>query len=97
MDYSLLVLKLEIEKSLYKQFTESKDYKYYHKHLFFSDRNDNVAFLVVIIDYLQQYNIKKQIEAGVKIFQHKPSCVDPNSYAQRFFDYVDLLTNYNYG
>jgi hypothetical protein len=96
MDYSLLVLKLEIERSVYKQFMETSDFKFYHKHLFFSDRKENVAFIVVVIDYLQQYNIKKQIEAGVKIFQNKPSCVDPTSYAQRFYDYVDLITNYSY-
>jgi hypothetical protein len=96
MDYSLLVLKLEIERSDYKRFTDTKDFKFYHKHLFFSDRNENIAFIVVIIDYLQHYNIKKQIEAGVKMFQNNPSCVDPTRYAQRFMEYVEMITNYSY-
>ena len=58
-----------------------------------------VGYIISIIDYFQYYNFFKLVETNVKRFRligkdkNSLSCVDPNTYSQRFINFVNKITN----
>jgi hypothetical protein len=105
MDYSLLVFKMSFddEESVnqFEEFKQTRDYVYYDKHIFVSKTERNTAYIIVIIDYLQTYNLKKKMENNIKNYlTERPenyddiSCVPPDVYAQRFYKYMLQITNF---
>lgn len=103
MDYSLLLLKLEFtDENIheYLKFKDSRDFTFYDRHIFFSKIHPNIAYVCVIIDYLQDYNFKKQMENNIKNFiTERPqnnnmiSCVPADVYAKRFIEFIKKITN----
>jgi len=57
---------------------------------------ENKIFYMGVIDILQQYNIRKRLEARIRRFQgagwKDASCVHPNLYADRFIEFFDEYT-----
>lgn len=105
MDYSLLLLKLEFDEDMYTEFLnfkKTKDYTYYERHIYFSTENPRIAFLVVIIDYLQDFSFFKLMENNIKNFiTERPSdanmisCVPSDIYSKRFIEFIQKITDFH--
>jgi hypothetical protein len=106
MDYSLLVLKFELtnESQLkeYVEFQQSPEYLFYQRHIFYSSKYPNVAYIISIIDYLQHFSLFKKLENKIKTnITERPdqnngiSCVPPDVYSVRFYKYIFDLTDFN--
>jgi hypothetical protein len=100
MDYSVLVLKLEFKDDEFDNFINSKDFKYYKQHFYYTNNQSHV-YMIMIIDYLQLYNNKKWIENRAKnLLIERPnnedeiSCVPPDMYCKRLNEYFKRITDY---
>ena len=81
------------------------DYKHYLTYLY-PGLNVGTAYIISIIDYLQNYNFYKlmEYEYKTKISKSKEktdieggiSCVHPKLYSERFINYVNNLTQVKY-
>jgi hypothetical protein len=72
--------------------------KYYKQHIYPSLVPGNV-YILAIIDYFQIFNFYKYVESTFKKFgtnDDSNSCVDPRTYAKRFINYFDILTEFKY-
>jgi len=73
----------------------------YYKNYFFKSDQQNVIYLIAIIDYLQLYNAKKYLETVFKSIFVAPtnsgeiSSVSPDKYYERFVNYINHITNRN--
>lgn len=104
MDYSVLLLKLEYRPEQKEEFfaiLNSSGFSFYNRFFFLSDKGDNSAYIITIIDYLQNYSIIKKMENGLKNYVlERPqksdhiSCVPPDVYAKRLISYIEKLTDY---
>ena len=74
------------------------DVEHYKQYLFPS-LTQGTAYIISIIDYFQIFNFFKLVESGLKtgFFQKKKkkviSCVDPETYSNRFINYIISLTD----
>lgn len=93
MDYSLLViiidkgdLAIEDNDEIEKVF---KDPSLIRR--VFRSENERYIYCIGLIDYLQKYNMKKQIEHKCKyiIHQNKASVADPRLYASRMLYFLN--------
>jgi hypothetical protein len=101
MDYSLLLLELEFNDSNYKEFLkfkEKRDYQYYKRHIYFC-RQSKIAYVCVIIDYLQDFSFVKKFENIIKNnITERPSkydlisCVPADIYSKRFIEFMQQIT-----
>ena len=84
--------KVKIKENVTK-FTNSKYYKQY----IYPSLVPGQAYILAIIDYFQIFNFYKYVEATFKGFGGKGnngnSCVEPRTYAKRFINYFNLLTD----
>jgi hypothetical protein len=102
MDYSLLLLKLEFNDLNYKEFLkfkETREYQYYKRHIYFSSRDSKIAYICVIIDYLQDFSKVKKLENLIKNnVTERPSkndlisCVPADIYSKRFIEFMQQIT-----
>jgi len=102
MDYSLLVIKLELNDSNINDFISFKnslDFPNYKRHIYQDTSNRNIVYILMIIDYLQIYSFFKFLVNNFKvhILERPPnnddiSCVEPNTYANRFYKYISKIT-----
>jgi len=91
MDYSLLICVHN------KRLVVNENYDDFHafsrrKHGLESPENE--VIFMGIIDVLQPYNWRKQLETNLKSFFDDPekiSCVDPQKYSKRFQNYLNEL------
>lgn len=65
----------------------------------FQSLNQNVAYIIAIIDFFQLYNFFKYLETNIKYYiKNRPekltaiSCVPSGIYCKRFIDYVAKIT-----
>ena len=79
-------------------FSNVKEIEHYRKYLFRS-LNNNIVYIIAIIDYLQHYNFYKYLETNLKCYIHNGpdgieaiSCVPPEKYCTRFIEYVKKIT-----
>ena len=83
---------MKIKENVTK-FTNSKYYKQY----IYPSLVPGQAYILAIIDYFQIFNFYKYVEATFKGFGGKGnngnSCVEPRTYAKRFINYFNLLTD----
>ena len=79
-----------------KQFAYSK---YYKQYIYPSLFPGNV-YILAIIDYFQIFNFYKYVESTFKTIGKKGddgiSCVEPRTYAKRFINYFNYLTDIKY-
>ena len=74
------------------------DVEHYRQYLFPS-LTQGTAYIISIIDYFQFFNFFKYVESGLKtnFFSQKKkkiiSCVDPQTYSNRFINYIISLTD----
>ena len=95
MDYSLLFIIIDFPKQNdpdYLQILNFLGDSKYFGHVFKS-KNMKYIYIVGIIDYLQEYNIRKIIENKYKKFIYgddiiNVSSVEPNFYAERFYNFM---------
>ncbi len=97
MDYSLLLLKLEFKEDSiteFIKFNESRDYEFYSRHIYHSKEDSNIFYVCFIIDFFQDYNLRKKIENNIKNFiTERPnktdliSCVPSDIYSTRFVEF----------
>ena len=84
--------KVKIKENVTK-FTNSKYYKQY----IYPSLVPGQAYILAIIDYFQIFNFYKYVEATFKGIGGKGnngnSCVEPRTYAKRFINYFNLLTD----
>ena len=84
--------KVKIKENATK-FTNSKYYKQY----IYPSLVPGQAYILAIIDYFQIFNFYKYVEATFKGIGGKGnngnSCVEPRTYAKRFINYFNLLTD----
>jgi len=80
-------------------FKNVKEIQHYKKYLYRS-LNENVVYIISIIDYLQIYNFYKYLETNLKFYvRTRPekveaiSCVPPEIYCNRFIDYIKKITH----
>jgi len=97
MDYSLLLLivnnpseESEIPGELLDIFNETN-----FKRMLFKSKDNKYLYILGIIDYLQNFNIKKFLENKYKGLLHKKdaemiSAVDPLLYSTRFYDFMTM-------
>ena len=71
----------------------------HYKQYLFPSLTQGTAYIISIIDYFQIFNFFKLVESGLKtgFFQKKKkkviSCVDPETYSNRFINYINKLTD----
>ena len=95
MDYSLLFIIVDYPNKIdpdYKQIVGLLDDPKYKGHVYESFTKEFI-YIIGIIDYLQIYNFRKNMETFVKgIYFGKEknmiSCVEPNYYGERFQDFM---------
>jgi hypothetical protein len=82
--------------SFFKNPHEIHQYKKY----MYRSLNENIVYIISIIDYLQIYNFYKYLETNFKVFirsgQGKAegiSCVAPDFYCNRFIEYIKKITD----
>jgi len=101
MDYSLLVLvhKKDPSKRQHIPLKSTSIFKAYEGGIQALDENGkptlNEIYYVGIIDILQPYNIRKQLENVFKslfVADGTMSCVPPDQYSRRFRQYVSKIT-----
>ena len=95
MDYSLLVIKMEFDEEIISKFLafkETKDFKYYRRHVYYSSSQRNVVYICIIIDYLQDYTLIKLLESQFNGYSKDVSCVNAADYCQRFKDFFQEIT-----
>ena len=84
--------KVKIKENVTK-FTNSKYYKQY----IYPSLVPGQAYILAIIDYFQIFNFYKYVEATFKGIGGKGnngnSCVEPRTYAKRFINYFNILTD----
>ena len=84
--------KVKIKENVTK-FTNSKYYKQY----IYPSLIPGNAYILAVIDYFQIFNFYKYVEATFKGIGGKGnngnSCVEPRTYAKRFINYFNLLTD----
>lgn len=57
-----------------------------------SENSLQTGYFIMIIDYLQVYNLNKQLETGFKgIFASGQSSVPPDTYSERFINYCNSI------
>ena len=73
--------------------------KHYRKYIF-KGLNENIIYIISIIDYLQTYNFYKYLETNLKFYiKSRPddiraiSCVPPEIYYERFVNFIQIITN----
>ena len=72
--------------------------KYYKQHIYPSLVPGN-AYILAIIDYFQIFNFYKYVESTIKKIgtnDDSNSCVEPRTYAKRFINYFNILTDFKY-
>ena len=76
-----------------------KNSKYYKQYIYPSLIPGN-AYILAVIDYFQIFNFYKYVESTLKTKfgnkDDKVSCVDPRTYAKRFINYFNVLTEIKY-
>ena len=75
--------------------TQFANSKYYKQYIYPSLTPGN-AYILAIIDYFQIFNFYKYVEATFKKIGSKDngiSCVEPRTYAKRFINYFNILTD----
>ena len=95
MDYSLLFIIVDYPNKIdpdYKQIVGLLDDPKYKGHVYESFTKEFI-YIIGIIDYLQIYNFRKNLETfakGIYFGKEKNmiSCVEPNYYGERFQDFM---------
>ena len=95
MDYSLLFIIVDYPNKIdpdYKQIVGLLDDPKYKGHMYESFTKEFI-YIIGIIDYLQIYNFRKNLETfakGIYFGKEKNmiSCVEPNYYGERFQDFM---------
>ena len=95
MDYSLLFIIVDYPNKIdpdYKQIVGLLDDPKYKGHVYESFTKEFI-YIIGIIDYLQIYNFRKNMETfakGIYFGKEKNmiSCVEPNYYGERFQDFM---------
>jgi 1-phosphatidylinositol-4-phosphate 5-kinase len=100
MDYSLLLIKLDFKEesiSEFIKFKESRDYEFYSRHIYHSKQDSNIFYVCFIIDFFQEYNLRKKMENNFKnlIIERQGksdliSCVPSDVYSSRFIEYLTM-------
>ena len=108
MDYSLFLVKIILDDDEYNELFGNKknsynnyihDFKYFKKYIFPSKEN-NTGYILSIIDYFQNYNLKKKLEStykvGIKLKDSESiSCVSPDLYSKRFEKFMIKISGYS--
>ena len=95
MDYSLLFIIIDFPNKIdpdYNQIVGLLEDPKYIGHVYKSE-NEEYIYIIVIIDYLQKYNLKKKIENCIKGIvygkeKNMISAVEPEYYGNRFNDFM---------
>lgn len=84
------------DKGLLSTSVSSSEHRLEHEEFDKLDQVDNKIFYMGIIDVLQQFNLRKRVEAQMRIYQgdswQDASCVHPDLYASRFLQFFDEIT-----
>lgn len=109
MDYSLFLMQIKMNDSEYESLVSDEAFDKYKKYLFKSKglikdeeevyeedfllKRENVYYVVMVIDFLQQFTINKQFEKNFKgIFQKGiASSAPPMEYSIRFLEYCHKI------
>ncbi len=100
MDYSLLLLKLNFKNhnndytNDFLKFKETRDFDFYSRHIYKSKDDPNTFYVCFIIDFFQEYNLRKKMENNLKnLITEKNdliSCVPSDQYSSRFIEFITL-------
>ncbi|KAL9657897.1 hypothetical protein ABK040_009483 [Willaertia magna] len=88
MDYSLLIGVLELNNQLDN--LNNFQCKYYFPDI----ENNKIIYLFGIVDYLQEYNMKKKAAKSIKSLMNdvnEISTIPPNKYSERFLKFINSI------